>query len=507
MKNTKNKKRKKYFYLKRIFGISGTAIVFLYLILLIPEGNISITKRAQNQPFIWNQDSLWFALEVRFIKARQIGCDQLSVSINESLLSIHNLLDTISSHPLQPDARQFSVLEDAMFSLAPLIGACQNRLTDYIELFSRLRYIVKTQSLGWNMNNVAARQTIYRLIYGGRAAVEEVMLQASQETIPALVVGPEELSKTPNADILGVTIHSGDILISRGGAPTSALIARGNDYPGNFSHVALVYVDEKTLLASVIEAHIEKGVAVATFDEYLKDKKLRVMVLRLRADLPQLIADPMLPHKAAILALNNAMIHHIPYDFEMNYDDHTKLFCSEVASAPYQKLGVNLWMGISSISSPGIVQWLSSFGVKYFETQEPSDLEYDPQIRVIAEWRDSKTLFKDHVDNAVIEGMLECAESGKELSYSWYMLPIARISKFYSSLLNMFGLVGPIPEGMSATAGLRNKSLTDDHSVIKSRVELLAIEFNKQQNYTAPYWQLLKFTKNVILDLNYCNGY
>jgi len=70
-----------------------------------------------------------------------------------------------------------------MFSLAPLIGACQHRLTDYIELFSRLRYIVKTQSLGWNMNNVAARQTIYRLIYGGRSAVEEAMLQASQETM------------------------------------------------------------------------------------------------------------------------------------------------------------------------------------------------------------------------------------------------------------------------------------------------------------------------------------
>jgi len=171
MKNTKNKKHKKYFYLKRIFGISGTTIVFLYLILLIPEGNLSITEHAQNQPFIWNQDSLWFALEERFIKARQSGCDQLSDSINESLLSIHNLLDTISSHPLQPDARQFSVLEDAMFSLAPLIGACLNRLTDYIELFSRLRYIVKTQSLGWNMNNVAARQTIYRLIYGGRAAI------------------------------------------------------------------------------------------------------------------------------------------------------------------------------------------------------------------------------------------------------------------------------------------------------------------------------------------------
>ena len=160
-------------------------------------------------------------------------------------------------------------------------------------------------------------------------------------------------------------------------------------------------------------------------------------------------------------------------------------------------------MGISSISSPGIVRWLSAFGVKYFETQEPSDLEYDPQLRVIAEWRDPETLFKDHIDNAVIEVMLECAESGKELNYSWYLLPLARITKLHSSLLNVFGIVGPIPEGMSATAGLRNQRLTDDHNAIKAKVESMAIEFKKQQNYTSPYWQLLKFTKKAMLELNY----
>lgn len=496
------KKRNKYFHLRRILGISICIIVFLYLILLIPESPSSIPERALNQPFLWNQDSLWFALEAQFIKARQTGSDQLSDSINESLLTIHNLLDMISSDSLQPDAKQFSVLEDAMFNLAPLIGACQHRLTDYIELFSRLRCIVKTQSLHWNMNTVEARQTIYRLLYGGRAAIEEVMLQASQE-IPACVMGHAEPSKTPCANILGVTIHSGDILVSRGGAPTSALIARGNDYPGNFSHVALVHVAEKTHLASIVEAHIECGVKIATLDEYLRDTKLRVMVLRLRADLPELIIDPMLPHKAAASALNEAMTQHIPYDFEMNSQDNTKLFCSEVASAPYQKLGVKLWMGISSISSPGIARWLSLFGVKYFETQEPSDLEYDPQLRVIAEWREPETLFKNHIDNAVIEVMLERAESGKELNYSWYLLPIARIAKLYSSLLNVFGLVGPIPEGMSATAGLRNQRLTDDHNTIKDKVQSMAIEFKKQYNYTSPYWQLLKFTKKAMLELNY----
>ena len=58
----------------------------------------------------------------------------------------------------------------------------------------------------------------------------------------------------------------------------------------------------------------------------------------------------------------------------MNYRDHTKQFCAEVASAAYERVGLRLWMGISRISSRGVILWLGAFGVKQFETQEPSDL-------------------------------------------------------------------------------------------------------------------------------------
>jgi len=285
--------------------------------------------------------------------------------------------------------------------------------------------------------------------------------------------------------------------VSRGGYPTSALIARGNDYPGNFSHVGLVHVDSISHAASVIEAHIERGVAVSTADGYLRDKKLRIMVLRLRADLPALIADPLLPHRAASLALERARSGHIAYDFDMDYTDPSRLFCSEVASSVYGELGVRLWTGLSTISAPGLRRWLSAFGVRHFETQEPSDLEYDPQLVVVAEWRDAGALMQDHIDNAAIDAMLEGAEAGDALSYPWYQLPVARLVKAYSWFVGGLGGQGPVPQGMSARAALRNRAFSARQRWVAARVSEAATRWTRQQGYPPPYWVLLDLARTA----------
>jgi hypothetical protein len=133
--------------------------------------------------------------------------------------------------------------------------------------------------------------------------------------------------------------------------------------------------------------------------------------------------------------------------------------------------------------------------VEHFETQEPSDLEYDPQVRVVAEWRDPETLFKDHVDNAAIDVLLEGAEAGETLSYNWIALPVARLMKGYSFLLNLIDKEGPVPEGMSATAGLRNTRLSAMHRRIFEGVLKRAEVFRKEKGYTPPYWELLKMAR------------
>jgi len=485
----------------RYMAVSAVMLTAAYLLLLIPERSgreaadqtLPVTKQA----FAWNQDAYWNALEAKYQELRKSGCTGMEADVSARMEGLRKLLARINGQELSYDAPEFGEAELRMFEIGPLVSACNTGLADYLQFTADLRAAVKRQSERWDMKNDVARNTLYRLLYGSRGAVEEIMMQAPTGTFSKLLSGTDEPSATPAVDVRKARVHSGDILISRGGAPTSALIARGNDYPGNFSHIAFVYVDPASKEAKIVEAHIEVGVVVSTAEQYLKDKKLRVMLLRPRADLPEIVKDPMLPHKAAEYAYKRASEGHVPYDFAMDYKDHGKLFCSEVASEAYERFGVNLWAGVSHISSPGLRRWLKAFGVKHFETQEPSDLEYDPQLRVVAEWRDPETLKKDRLDNAVTEVMLEGAEKGDEIGYQWYLLPLARIAKAYSMLLNQFGKAGPIPEGMSATTALRTQDYMGKHNAIGKRLEKKADQYKKEHGYEAPYWGLVNLARQA----------
>jgi len=482
--------------LRMLMGIIVAAAI-TYGLLLIPAPESDLPDLPDRPPFIWDQDAYWAQLAEEFERLRLAPRDSVAALAEAGMERLDSLVIALESRPVGPNDSLLVSLEQKAFELGPELAVVPDQLLARLDLFSRYRYAVKRQSRTWDMARWSVRHRLYRLLYGCRAMIEEVLLQAPPDLVPALMPGTPEPSATPAATLLGVTVHSGDLLVSRGGAPTSALIARGSDYPGNFSHVALAHVDSATNELSIIEAHIEIGVAIADEARYLKDRKLRVMVLRPRHDLLEAQYDSMLPHRAATASLKRAGSEHIAYDFAMDYHDDGKLFCSEVASSVYRDQGLTLWMGISSISTPGIASWLAAFGVRNFETQEPSDLEYDPQLTVVAEWRDPETLWQDHVDNAVIDVMLEGAEQGERLTYDWYLLPFGRLLKAYSVVQNWFGGAGRIPEGMSAAAALRNDSFSSHHAEIKSRTLELAKRFTAERGYRPPYWELVRLARQA----------
>lgn len=486
----------------RAATLGAAALAGVYLLLLVPDPPPRLPAAAdarEAHPFEWRQDARWERLEAGYAAARAKGCEAVGPEAVATLRALAASVDALGRGAHAPAAPALAEAEGRVFDAAVLVAACPGLLPEAVRLVARLRDAVKAQSERWPQAERRSREAIYRVLYGSRAAIEEAMLQLPPGAVPpALTPGTDEPSATPAATVLGVTLHSGDVLLSRGGAPISALIARGNDFPGNFSHVALVHVDAATREVRLVEAHIERGIATATPEEYLRERKLRVMILRPRADLPAIVADPMLPHRAAADALARARAGRIPYDFAMDAQDPASLFCSEVASQPYRRFGLMLWPAPSHISSPGLRRWLGAFGVRHFETIEPSDLEYDPQLRVVAEWRELEALRQDHLDNAVTDALLEAAGAGAPLWHSPWMVPAARVAKGYSAVLVALGTTGPVPEGMSATAALKSRWYASVHEALRGRVEARAAEHVAARGYPAPYWTLVRFAREEL---------
>ena len=474
-------------------------IIVLYFLLLIPiPQSQKEVQMASRNPFIWGQDKLWDQLEVSFKNAKEIPSGALDSIVNKMTIETDSIFNENEDKLLKPNDPFYTSIEKRFFNIAPLIAAQKVKSDWYIRFYNQVRKKMKNDSRSWDMGHELTRNLTYRILYGMRATVEEILLQSSDDQFITTTFVSNEPSVTPSVIVLGIEVHSGDLLISRGGAEVSAFISRGNDYPGNFSHVAIIHIDKETNEPYFVEAHIEKGVALASLDEYLNDKKLRFMVMRPRADLLQMIENPMLPYEASLYIYNESQTRHIPYDFKMDYYDSSAMFCSEVGSYAYKHSGIELWEFESTISSSGIINWLNDFGVENFVTQMPSDLEYDPMLSVVAEWRNKDILFQDHLDNAVMDALISRANEGENLDYNNWLLPIARTIKAYSFFLNLIGKDGIIPEGMDAQTALKNNDFVDRFNICKTSTESKIKSFKEENKYLPPYWQMVRMAEESL---------
>ena len=174
------------------------AVVVLFALLSIPPPDPGIAQGAVDQPFTWKQDAQWNALEASFRQARSVGCDGLKAPIDRGFSQGRRSLASLATEPFGPNAPVFTELENNIFSLGTMVAACPERLRDYIDLVTGTRSLLKRQSENWDMNDLAARDRLYRLIYGGRAGLEEVMLQAPAGSYLALMLADEVPSVTPS---------------------------------------------------------------------------------------------------------------------------------------------------------------------------------------------------------------------------------------------------------------------------------------------------------------------
>ena len=207
-------------------------------------------------------------------------------------------------------------------------------------------------------------------------------------------------------------LQSGDIILTRGNAFTSAAIARIGVNDTQFSHLSFLYRNPKEGgKLYTIEAHIEIGSVVAPIEVHIDQKNSRTVVYRFE--------DSEMAHKAAQYMFHKVKTQadkgkNIEYNFSMQYQDATRLFCSQVIYDGFYEVSSQT-IDIPKFKTKfnlGLIEFLNQLGVPVtaqnidkLDTFSPGDIEYDPRFTLIAEWKDPKQLRDSRIKDAILTKM------------------------------------------------------------------------------------------------------
>jgi hypothetical protein len=241
-------------------------------------------------------------------------------------------------------------------------------------------------------------------------------------------------------------LKSGDILLTRGNAFTSAAIASLGEFDTQFSHMSMVYRDDSDKLWTV-EAHIEVGSFVRPIEDHIKDKNYRTMLFRYEDERLAAKAAHYIFHKVKKASESRG---NILYDFGFDQDDNESLFCSEIASYALKhvskgELEIPMFRSRLFNRKPEFVKML---GIKAEESFVPADIEVDPRFKIISEWRDANKTNDNLQKDAVLHAMyswndkygyqMRQASSGKSLLYrnvAWPMRRVPVLKKYFKDKL------------------------------------------------------------------------
>ncbi|MCB0370794.1 MAG: hypothetical protein KDD45_15560, partial [Bdellovibrionales bacterium] len=299
--------------------------------------------------------------------------------------------------------------------------------------------------------------------------------------------------KSENSDLTKYEPRSGDVLLSRGSANTSAAIARITNEDSNFSHMGIVYIDPKTKKIETIEAHIEKGSLVTDISAY-KDMKSRALVFRFHDPSLTDQQNAQIAHEAATQIRKVVLKYHnsyklsiyppnICYDFSMTVDNPKEfdfsqkncLFCSEVVSLGFSLVGDGKYKIPTFLSdiNPKNRSFIESLGVKAKKTFAPADIEIDPYFDLVLEWRDYNRVHASHRLDSILTVIYSWMD---DYDYQFYKTDSV-------SLKSKFGyIVRRIPI-LNSLLGVKDKFPLNMSKNAIETIQMLDIVSNILNNY------------------------
>ncbi|MEN0059305.1 MAG: YiiX/YebB-like N1pC/P60 family cysteine hydrolase [Bdellovibrio sp.] len=306
------------------------------------------------------------------------------------------------------------------------------------------------------------------------------------------ILSPEKPSTWTNEKFSGFTLQSGDVLLVRGKSYVSAMIARIADEEGNFSHLAIVGED-KTGKKYIVESLIQYGVIVTPLEKWLEAEDARVALFR-HPDTRLAKSAARKIYDKAQTALNKKK--GIRYDFSMDDDDYSTLFCSEVIRYAYDMASggkVIVPKYRSSVGKFKDTDYPRSLGVTKTTLFAPYDIEVDPRFDFIAEYRFYPLLRQVRMQDAVLQSV-----------YSWmihedytFKTRIPHVMRaYFAKIVRQFGIAkDTLPTYMPIDSITTNVKFEAVAKVLEQNIYKVEKELYEKNGYLPSFQDMLQINE------------
>lgn len=294
-----------------------------------------------------------------------------------------------------------------------------------------LRLDLRERFIGFANPSPECVSSVRKALRVARVAEETLALWMRESKLVAgvdTVFGGGFMRETLNPREADHRVRGGDVILMRGSSFISAIIARIGDDDAHFSHLAIVGEDDKGKLY-LIESLIETGVGITPFEKWRTEHELsRAILFRHKnRELGRQAGRRIYDEVAKRLKDDGE----IPYDFTMNVDDPSAIFCSEVVHWALRLAGSTATLPAhrTVISKLRGKKLLNDMGMTQPTTFSPSDLELDPSFDLIREHRGLEQLRKVQLQDAVASSVFHWkAELGYDLQNTWFERQLGRLA-------------------------------------------------------------------------------
>ena len=302
-----------------------------------------------------------------------------------------------------------------------------------------------------------------------------------------------------------VTFQSGDVLLVRGTLHNSAAIARIGDVDSQFSHILMIHIDGKGR-HRVLESLIEEGATISNLDYTLEHGLARAVLYRHQdADVAARAADRMYERIKASRSFSGK---HIPYNFTMQLENKTSLFCSQVIREGFERASGGL-IKLPTYKTEfrnAPQDFISRIGVTAEESFAPGDIELESQFIPVAEWRDFRKTSRIRLMDLVMVKLFEWMDCGYVFKPSLTINALGIFGKASGYLPNalknmMSSIIPKVPSNMSISTieaiAMLHKTAEPIYQELRA-IELKAIkETGRPLHPRAIYDYLDKFERNA----------